>query len=143
MCGRFTLTVSPEELQAAFPNFHIPLDIPPSYNIAPSQPIPVIPNDGTNNLDFFHWGLIPSWTKVEELGKFNLINARSETAGARRRDERGWRAAELRISCRSASLAAAYRDEVVASLRIEIEVNELLISEFIEHRGKGAVAVFL
>ena len=80
MCGRFTLTVSPEELQAAFPNFHIPVDIPPSYNIAPSQPIPVIPNDGANSLDFFHWGLIPSWTKVEKLGKFNLINARSETA---------------------------------------------------------------
>jgi putative SOS response-associated peptidase YedK len=80
MCGRFTLTVSPEDLQAAFPNFDIPVDIPPSYNIAPSQPIPVIPNDGTYKLDFYHWGLIPSWTKVERLGKFNLINARSETA---------------------------------------------------------------
>ena len=80
MCGRFTLTVSPEELQAAFPNFHIPGDIPPSYNIAPSQPIPVVPNDGTKTLDFYHWGLIPSWTKAEKLGKYNLINARSETA---------------------------------------------------------------
>ena len=81
MCGRFTLTVSPEELQAAFPNFHIPGDIPPSYNIAPSQPIPVVPNDGKNSLDFYRWGLIPSWTKPEKFGKFNLINARSETAG--------------------------------------------------------------
>jgi len=80
MCGRFTLTVSPEELQAAFPNFHIPVDLPPSYNIAPSQPIPVIPNDGVNRLDFYQWGLIPSWTKVENLGKFSFINARSETA---------------------------------------------------------------
>ncbi|MCJ7735618.1 MAG: SOS response-associated peptidase [Anaerolineales bacterium] len=80
MCGRFTLTVSPEELQAAFPNFNIPGDIPPSYNIAPSQPIPVIPNDGKNHLDFYRWGLIPSWTKADNLGKFNLINARSETA---------------------------------------------------------------
>ncbi len=79
MCGRFTLTVSPEELQAAFPNFHIPVDIPPSYNIAPSQPIPVIVNDGKNDLDFYRWGLIPSWTKADNFGKFNLINARSET----------------------------------------------------------------
>ena len=79
MCGRFTLTVSPEELQAAFPNFHIPVDIPPSYNIAPSQPIPVIVNDGKNELDFYRWGLIPSWTKGDNFGKFNLINARSET----------------------------------------------------------------
>ena len=81
MCGRFTLTVSPEALQAAFPDFFIPGDVPPSYNIAPSQPIPVIPNDGKNSLDFYRWGLIPSWTKPDKLGKFNLINARSETAG--------------------------------------------------------------
>ena len=80
MCGRFTLTVSPEELQAAFPEFSIPGDIPPSYNIAPSQPIPVIPNDGKQTLDFYLWGLIPSWTKPDQLGKYNLINARSETA---------------------------------------------------------------
>ena len=80
MCGRFTLTISPEELQAAFPDFSIPGDIPPSYNIAPSQPIPVIPNDGENVLDFFLWGLIPSWTKPDKVGKYSLINARSETA---------------------------------------------------------------
>jgi putative SOS response-associated peptidase YedK len=80
MCGRFTLTLSPEDLQAAFPNFDIPSDVPPSYNIAPSQPIPVVVNDGTNKLDFYTWGLIPSWTKPENFGKYSLINARSETA---------------------------------------------------------------
>jgi putative SOS response-associated peptidase YedK len=79
MCGRFTLTVSPDELRAAFPNFTIPDDIPPSYNIAPSQPIPVVANDSQNKLDFFRWGLIPSWTKPDKVGKYNLINARSET----------------------------------------------------------------
>ena len=52
MCGRFTLTVSPEELQAAFPNFDIPGDLPPSFNIAPSQPIPVVINDGENQTGF-------------------------------------------------------------------------------------------
>jgi putative SOS response-associated peptidase YedK len=80
MCGRFTLTVSPEELQAAFPNFTIPGDLPPSYNIAPSQPIPVILNNGEEKLDFVTWGLIPFWTKPDKVGKFALINARSETA---------------------------------------------------------------
>ena len=80
MCGRFTLTLSPDELQAAFPNFDIPADVPPSFNIAPSQPIPVIVNDGSNSLDFYSWGLIPSWTKPENFGKYSLINARSETA---------------------------------------------------------------
>lgn len=80
MCGRFTLTVSPDELQAAFPNFTIPGDLPPSYNIAPSQPIPVVMNDGQERLDFVRWGLVPFWTKPDKVGKFALINARSETA---------------------------------------------------------------
>ncbi|MDZ7845140.1 MAG: SOS response-associated peptidase [Anaerolineales bacterium] len=79
MCGRFSLTVSPEKLQAAFPQFRIPRDLPPSYNIAPSQPIPVIPNEGKNTLDFYRWGLIPSWAD-EKFLKYNLINARGETA---------------------------------------------------------------
>ena len=95
MCGRFTLTVSPEELQAAFPDFRIPGDLPPSYNIAPSQPIPVIPNDGDNQLDFFRWGLIPSWTKAEDLGKYNFINARSETAA----DKASFKASFRRRRC--------------------------------------------
>jgi len=79
MCGRFTLTVSPEELQAAFPDFQIPGDIPPSYNIAPSQPVPVIPNDGKKQLTFYKWGLVPMWADEETFGGYNLINARAET----------------------------------------------------------------
>jgi putative SOS response-associated peptidase YedK len=80
MCGRFTLTVSPEELQAAFPSFDIPPDIPASFNIAPSQPISVVPNDKNKKMTFMRWGLVPSWAKDENFGGYNLINARSETA---------------------------------------------------------------
>ena len=41
MCGRFALRSSPEEIRRLFgygeqPNF------PPRYNIAPTQPVPVI-----------------------------------------------------------------------------------------------------
>lgn len=79
MCGRFTLAVAPEKLQAAFPDFQIPNDIPPSYNIAPSQPIPVIPNDGKDELTFYTWGLVPSWAEDASFGGYNLINARAET----------------------------------------------------------------
>ena len=61
MCGRFTLTVSAkDELQQAFPHFHIPNDLPPSYNIAPSQPIPTLTGED-DRLDFHRWGLVPSW----------------------------------------------------------------------------------
>jgi putative SOS response-associated peptidase YedK len=63
MCGRFTLTVDPGQLQEAFPWVDIPDDFLRRYNIAPSQPVAVVPNDGNNKLDFFNWGLIPFWAK--------------------------------------------------------------------------------
>jgi putative SOS response-associated peptidase YedK len=78
MCGRFTLTVDPADLQDAFPEFTFPAQSAPRYNIAPSQPILAMPNDGTNKADFFAWGLIPSWAKDPSIGN-RLINARAET----------------------------------------------------------------
>jgi putative SOS response-associated peptidase YedK len=56
----------------------VPPDLAPRYNIAPSQPVSVIPNDGKNRLDFFTWGLIPSWAKDPKIG-YRTINARAET----------------------------------------------------------------
>lgn len=78
MCGRFTLTVDPGQLQETFPWVEIPEEILPRYNIAPSQPVAVVPNDGKNRLDFFNWGLIPFWAKDPKIGN-RMINARSET----------------------------------------------------------------
>ncbi len=78
MCGRFTLTVDPADLQDAFPQFTFPEKYAPRYNISPTQPILAIPNDGKNSADFFVWGLIPSWAKDPSIGS-KLINARSET----------------------------------------------------------------
>lgn len=78
MCGRFTLTVDPGQLQTAFPWVEVPDQITPRYNIAPTQAVAVIPNDGRNRLDFYIWGLIPSWSKDPQIGN-RMINARSET----------------------------------------------------------------
>ncbi|UCE00676.1 MAG: SOS response-associated peptidase [Chloroflexota bacterium] len=78
MCGRFTLTVDPGQLQDAFPWVEFPVDIPNRYNIAPTQPAAVVPNDGLNRVDFFNWGLIPFWAKDPKMGQ-RMINARSET----------------------------------------------------------------
>jgi len=78
MCGRFTLTADMNELQSAFPWVGFPSQMTPRYNIAPSQPVAVIANDHPGQMNYFSWGLIPSW--VKELDKFNpLINARCET----------------------------------------------------------------
>ena len=78
MCGRFTLTVDPGQLQDAFPWVEFPEDISQRFNIAPSQPVAVIPNDGLNRVDFFNWGLIPFWAKDPKIGN-RMINARAET----------------------------------------------------------------
>jgi putative SOS response-associated peptidase YedK len=78
MCGRFTLTVDPGQLQEAFPWVEFSEDIIKRYNIAPSQPVAVVPNDGLNRVDFFNWGLIPFWAKDPKIG-YRMINARSET----------------------------------------------------------------
>jgi putative SOS response-associated peptidase YedK len=80
MCGRFTLTVDPADLQDAFPQFTFPEKYAPRYNIAPTQPILAIPNDGKDAAAFFVWGLIPSWAKDPSIGA-RLINARAETLG--------------------------------------------------------------
>jgi putative SOS response-associated peptidase YedK len=78
MCGRFTLTVDPADLQDTFEGFIFPAQFAPCYNIAPTQPILAIPNDNKNTADFFLWGLIPSWSKDPSIAN-KLINARGET----------------------------------------------------------------
>jgi len=78
MCGRFTLTVDPAELQDTFSNYTFPSRFAPRFNIAPSQPVLAIPNDGASTADFFIWGLIPMWAKDPSIGN-RLINARGET----------------------------------------------------------------
>ena len=78
MCGRFTLTVNPADLQDAFSNYTFPSQFAPRFNIAPSQPILAIPNNEKFKADFFIWGLIPIWAKDPSIGN-RLINARAET----------------------------------------------------------------
>ncbi len=94
MCGRFTLTVDPADLEEAFPGVSVPAEMTPRYNIAPSQPVAVIANDGRNRLDFFVWGLIPSWAKDPKIG-YRMINARAETLG----EKPAFRAAYKRRRC--------------------------------------------
>ena len=78
MCGRFTLTADSKKLTEAFAGYDIPAELPPRFNIAPSQPVAVIANNGRNKVEFFQWGLIPSWAKEPAIGN-RMINARAET----------------------------------------------------------------
>lgn len=79
MCGRFTLQIPPELFAEIFGLIEIPI-FPARYNIAPSQNVAVIRQngDGQNRLDFLRWGLIPPRAKGI-LSGYKLINARSES----------------------------------------------------------------
>ncbi|MBW8010041.1 MAG: SOS response-associated peptidase [Chloroflexi bacterium] len=94
MCGRFTITADPAAIQEAFPWAKVPPEMQPRYNVAPSQPVAVIPNDGKNKIDYFIWGLIPSWAKNPAIGN-RMINARGETLA----DKPSFRAAYKRRCC--------------------------------------------
>ncbi|GKS10085.1 putative SOS response-associated peptidase YoqW [Paenibacillus chitinolyticus] len=82
MCGRYTITVTVEELMARFGLFDAP-GIPyhrPKYNVAPGQMVLAVVNDGRNNrIGELKWGLIPEWAKEESVGA-KMLNARGETA---------------------------------------------------------------
>jgi putative SOS response-associated peptidase YedK len=78
MCGRYVIISTPEAIRAMFgygeqPNF------PPRYNVAPTQPIPIVRLDnGKRTFALMRWGLIPAWVK-DPKGFTLLINARGET----------------------------------------------------------------
>ena len=79
MCGRFTLRTSPSEISRVFDV--IVQDLPPRYNIAPSQSIAAIrvaPEARQREFVRLHWGLIPPWAKDRKIG-YSTINARAET----------------------------------------------------------------
>ncbi len=81
MCGRFAITLPPEAVRAFFQYVEQP-NFPPRYNIAPTQPIPIVtaaPHTQGAERHFLlvRWGLIPSFVKDPKDFPL-LINARAE-----------------------------------------------------------------
>lgn len=85
MCGRVTCKTSGKELQRAFELAFEPLDLQPRYNIAPSQPLPVVVQRTDRVLRHVRWGLIPGWASDEKIGN-RMINARAETLSQKFKD---------------------------------------------------------
>ena len=81
MCGRFALTTN---LGAVANRFGVNVlreesaARSPRHNIAPTQAVIVVSDDGTRHLMQMRWGLIPSWAKDPAIGN-RMINARAET----------------------------------------------------------------
>jgi putative SOS response-associated peptidase YedK len=79
MCGRFALFAMPEDLARHFGVSIEDVALPPRYNVAPTQAVPVVrAHDGRRQLVPAHWGLIPAWAKEAAMGS-RIINARAET----------------------------------------------------------------
>jgi putative SOS response-associated peptidase YedK len=81
MCGRYTLSTPVEKLAEEFGLTEPLPDLPPSYNVAPSQEVVAIVagGGGERRLEMLRWGLIPAWADDPGIGS-RMINARSETA---------------------------------------------------------------
>ncbi|CAG7611968.1 SOS response-associated protein YedK [Paenibacillus solanacearum] len=88
MCGRYTITVSWDELMLHFMLDRRMAKYAPRYNAAPGQWIPAIigsdldgaaPEQALGRLGELRWGLVPSWAK-DDKSAARMINARSETA---------------------------------------------------------------
>jgi putative SOS response-associated peptidase YedK len=85
MCGRYRLSRRKQIIEEHFDALSGEEDWSPRYNVAPTQPIPVIrqhPKEPVRELSLMRWGLIPSWAKDSSAAAL-MINARSETASTK------------------------------------------------------------
>jgi putative SOS response-associated peptidase YedK len=81
MCGRYRLSRRKHIVAEHFDSISGDDDWEPRYNIAPTQPVPIIrqhSKEPRRELSLVRWGLIPSWSK-DASSAARMINARSET----------------------------------------------------------------
>lgn len=81
MCGRFTLKATIADLKELIPGLVVASELPPRYNIAPTQQVAVVREPGADRrreLTTLRWGLIPRWAESAAIGA-KLLNARAET----------------------------------------------------------------
>jgi putative SOS response-associated peptidase YedK len=82
MCGRYRLSRRKQIIEEHFDSVSGEEDWSPRYNVAPTQPVPIIrqhPKEPRRELSLVRWGLIPWWAK-DASGAARMINARCETA---------------------------------------------------------------
>ena len=83
MCGRYTNTAGPEELND---RFRVPIPFSEGthrYNVAPTeQVLAIVAPKGEPEACLLRWGLVPHWAKDPKAGA-RMINARAETLAKR------------------------------------------------------------
>ncbi|MFB9235323.1 SOS response-associated peptidase [Plantactinospora siamensis] len=85
MCGRYATTRGAAELGALFEADDDTGGLAPDYNVAPTDPVPVVrlSSTGERRLATARWGLVPHWAP-DPGGAARMINARAETVATSR-----------------------------------------------------------
>lgn len=86
MCGRYRLSRRKQIIEEHFDTAAWDDDWSPRFNLAPTQPVPVIrqhPKEPIRQLSLMRWGLIPNWARDASSIAPSTINARSETAATK------------------------------------------------------------
>ncbi len=74
MCGRFTLSLYPMEVEKRF-NRKFSEKIKPNFNASPTQFLPIVSFNNFNSIDLFRWGMPLKIGNTQKL----IINTKSET----------------------------------------------------------------
>ena len=89
MCGRYASSADPDALVATFVIDEVDEIVPPSFNVAPTDPVPAVVERVDKATDAVvrklvapRWGLVPSWSK-DARGGAGMINARVETVATK------------------------------------------------------------
>jgi putative SOS response-associated peptidase YedK len=85
MCGRYRLSRRKQIIEEYFDCNPWDDDWSPRYNIAPTQPVPVIrqhPKQPVHQISMMRWGLIANWARDPSIAT-GTINAKSETAATK------------------------------------------------------------
>lgn len=80
MCGRYVLN-APEDLSERFQLRQMSLHLPRSYNVAPTDEMPVVvePTEEEREALMMKWGLVPRWAKPGGKKPPTPFNARAES----------------------------------------------------------------
>src|SRR5208337_3768594 len=86
MCGRYRLSRRKQIIEEHFDAISGEEDWTPRYNIAPTQPVPVIrqnPKEPVRESSLMRWGLIPSWARNASVAAQMLDVEGTHRAGGR------------------------------------------------------------
>jgi putative SOS response-associated peptidase YedK len=81
MCGRYTLRTSAADLAEVFAVLNA-IEWTPRFNIAPTQTVVAVRQNGQRDFALLRWGLIPSWASDPKIGN-RMINARADTVATK------------------------------------------------------------